>query len=237
MVRTASSPLPSHKRIPPLENGDHLTRDEFERRYEAMEGLTKAELIEGIVYVAPPALRWDHHAGPHADLMAWLGWYRAATEGVRVGDNASIRMDLENMPQPDAAMIIEPRYGGNAKIGNDDYLEGAPEFVGEIAGSSASIDLNQKMRVYRLNGVREYLVWRVEDQSIDWFVLREGAYERLTAHEDGITRSIVFPGLWLDAAAMIRGEMGGVLQVLQRGLATSDHAAFAAELKSRRGGV
>lgn len=234
MTRTVTSPRspgPQRgERVPPLENGDHLTRDEFERRYEAMPDLMKAELIEGVVYMAPPALRWDFHGGPHADLMGWLWVYRAATPGVRVGDNASIRLDLKNMPQPDAAMIIEPAFGGQARIGADDYLEGAPELIGEVAASSVSIDMNEKLEAYRRNGVREYLVWRVRDHAIDWFELRDGRYVLLAPAADGITRSKIFPGLSLDAAAMIRGQMATVLQALQQGLATPEHAAFVAAL-------
>ena len=41
-------------RILPLEHGDHLTREEFERRYEAMPHVRKAELIEGVVYMPSP---------------------------------------------------------------------------------------------------------------------------------------------------------------------------------------
>ena len=235
MTRTASTPRrPSDARIPPLENGDHLTREEFERRYNAMPDGIKAELIEGIVYMAPPALRWDSHGGPHADLMGWLVVYRAATPGVRVGDNASIRLDLVNMPQPDAAMIIEPSCGGQARLSADDYLEGAPELAAEIAASTVSIDLNEKLRVYRRNGVREYVVWRVEDQAIDWFALHGGQYVPLQSAADGLLHSAVFPGLWLDAGAMTHGRLSIVFEALHKGLATPEHSAFVAELESRK---
>ena len=216
--------------VPALENGDHLTREEFERRYEAMAShIKKAELIEGVVYMAPPALRWDYHGGPHADLMGWLWLYRAATVGVRVGDNASIRLDLDNMPQPDAAMIVEPAFGGQAKIGADDYLEGAPELIGEVAASSVSIDMNKKLSSYRRNGVREYIVWRVQDHIIDWFELQKGQYVMLFAVA-GIMRSCVFPGLRLDAVAMVQGQMTRVRDVLEEGLACPEQAAFVAKL-------
>ncbi|MCA2949178.1 MAG: Uma2 family endonuclease, partial [Microcystis sp. M109S1] len=62
--------------IPPLENGDKLTRWEFERRYQGMPHLKKAELIEGIVYMASP-LRITQHGEPHAHIMLWLGFYKA----------------------------------------------------------------------------------------------------------------------------------------------------------------
>jgi Uma2 family endonuclease len=210
---------------PPLEPGDHLTRDEFERRYDAMPGLKKVELVEGVVYMSSP-VRWNQHARPHVDVLTWLRVYAAHTPGVQVGDNVSVRLDGDNMPQPDAAMIIDPARGGQAAISEDDYIEGAPELVVEVAASSASIDLNTKLRVYRRNRVREYLVWRVLDAAIDWFVLRQGQFERLAPGPDGIYRSEVFPGLWLDASAFAASDLLGVLDVLRRGIGEPEHAGF-----------
>ncbi|HXE52171.1 MAG TPA: Uma2 family endonuclease [Tepidisphaeraceae bacterium] len=220
------------RRIPPLETGDHLTRDEFERRYKAMPHLKKAELIEGVVYMAP-AVRWDYHAEPHAKLITWLGTYQSATPGVRVGDNGSVRMDSENEPQPDAILLIEPAAGGQSRVSPDNCLEGAPELVAEVSGSTASIDLNEKFRVYLRNGVRDYLVWRVHDDEIDWFVLQGSQYIRLDAGPDGILRSMTFPGLWLDGPAMLRRDLSAVLHVLQQGLASPEHTQFAATLAGR----
>jgi Uma2 family endonuclease len=216
--------------VPPLENGDHLTRDEFERRYAAMPHVKKAELIEGVVYM-PSAVRLELHGGPHADLITWLGFYRANTPGVRVGDNASVRLDLDNEPEPDALMIVQPGFGGRVKISDDDYVEGAPDLAAEVAASSASIDLNLKFRVYRRNGVQEYIVWRVPDEAVDWFVLRGGQYERLALNPTGVYQSEVFPGLWLDPAALVRFDIARVMQVLQQGLASPEHAAFVARLQ------
>lgn len=232
---TPQSAPPAGRRVPLLEPGDQLTRDEFERRYDAMPLLKKAELIEGVVHMPPPAVRFEYHGGPHADLMTWLGTYRAATPGVRLGDNSSVRLDLENEPQPDALMFIEPRFGGQVKLSSDGYIEGAPELVAEVSGSTASIDLNTKLRVYRRNGVREYLVWRVFDRAIDWFALLGGDYAPLTPSE-GVLRSQVFPGLWLDTAALIREDLAQAIQVLQQGTKTAEHAEFAARLKSQASG-
>jgi Uma2 family endonuclease len=216
---------------PPLEPGDHLTRAEFERRYEAMPNGRKAELIEGVVFMPSP-VRWVHHSSPHADLVAWLSYYRAFTPGVRVGDNATVRLDLDNEPQPDALMIIEPSYGGHVRVSPDDYIEGAPELVGEVTSSTVSYDLNTKLNIYRRNQVREYVAWRVLEQAIDWFVLEEEKYIRLPADAQGVLQSRAFPGLWLDSAAMLRSDLARVLQVLQQGLATPEHEAFVARLRA-----
>ena len=213
--------------ILPLEPGDRLSRAEFERRYEAMPGVKKAELIEGVVYIQPP-VRFRGHAMPHFDLITWMGAYEAMTPGIIGGDNVTARLDLDNEPQPDAILMIDPALGGEAKISDDDYIESAPELVAEVSGSSVSFDLNTKLAVYRRNGVREYLVWRVLDEKIDWFVSRRGEFEPLLADAEGILRSETFPGLWLDPAALLRGDMARVLEVGQRGIASPEHGRFLA---------
>jgi putative restriction endonuclease len=222
-----SRPVP--KPVPPLEAGDHLSREEFERRYHAMPEVKNAQLIEGEVHMPSP-VRWPEHAYPHSRVITWLSVYDDSTPGVQTGDNGTIRMDLDNLPQPDAAAIILASHGGQATIGADGYVTGAPELAAEIAASSASIDLHQKLRVYRRNKVREYIVWRVQDAEIDWFTLRDSQYEKLPADDAGIIRSEVFPGLWLDVPAMIRFDLAKVLQVLQQGLASPEHAAFVQKL-------
>jgi Uma2 family endonuclease len=216
--------------VPPLENGDRLSRAEFERRYDAMPDLKKAELIEGEVYVSSP-VRYRKHGKPHGQLMTWIGTYTAGTSGLGAGDNGTIRLDLDNEPQPDVFLMIEPEFGGQARISEDDYVEDAPELVAEVAASSASIDLGKKLHVYRRNEVREYIIWRVQDRELDWFVLRDGGYQPLAPGADGLLRSEVFPGLWLDRAALLRGDMATVLAVVQQGLASPEHAAFVARLQ------
>jgi Uma2 family endonuclease len=216
--------------VPPLENGDVLTRVEFERRYEAMPHLKKAELIEGVVYVPSP-VRHRYHGHHHTHLIGWLVQYEAQTPGVEASDNATVRLDLDNEPQPDVLLLIDPACGGQVRIDADGYIEGAPELVAEIASSSASYDIHTKLRVYRRNGVLEYIVWRVLDQEIDWFILRAGQYERLLLDAEGLYRSEVFPGLWLDPAALLRGDLATVLATVQRGLTSPEHAAFTTRLR------
>lgn len=220
---------PADASAPPLENGDRLTRTEFERRYSAMPEVKKAELIEGIVYMPSP-VRLRRHGEPHANILLWLTFYRAGTPGVIAADNASARLDLDNEPQPDALLLIEPKCCGQARISDDDYVEGAPELVVEVASSSVSIDLHRKLHVYRRNGVREYVVWRVQEQQIDWFVLSEGEFIRPPLDESDLFRSHVFPGLWLDPAALINGDLARVLDVVRQGLAAPEHAEFVQRL-------
>jgi Uma2 family endonuclease len=195
--------------VPPLVAGDRLTREEFHLRYEAMPHVKKAELIEGVVYMPSP-VSLEGHSAPHADLLTWLGNYKAYTPGVQAGDNGTLLLDHDNEPQPDAFLRILSECGGQSQVVND-YIQGAPELVVEIAASSASYDLHDKLNAYRRAGVKEYIVWLTWDRAIDWFVLRGGRYEAAAAHWDGFHRSEAFPGLWLDAAAMLRGDLARVL--------------------------
>lgn len=142
---------------PRLESGDRLTRAEFERRYEAMPNVKKAELVEGVVYM-PSSARIQRHGVPNSVIVSWFGQYAAYTPGVEAGDNATVRLDLDNEPQPDAMLRIRPEAGGQSTDSDDDFVEGAPEFAAEIASNSASYDLHQKKNAYRRNRVREYLV-------------------------------------------------------------------------------
>jgi len=137
---------------------------------------------------------------------------------------------MDNEPQPDAVLLIAPACGGQAHISADDYIEDAPEFVAEVAASSVSIDLHMKSHIYQPSGVREYLVWRVLEQAVDWLVLRDGQYERLVLDTQGVLRSEVFPGLWLDTAALLRGDIAAVLATVQQGLASAEHKTFVARL-------
>ncbi|NEU76569.1 Uma2 family endonuclease [Hassallia byssoidea VB512170] len=219
----------SVERIPPLESGDRLSRDEFERRYTAMPHIKKAELIEGIVYMASP-LRFNTHGKPHAQLITWLGVYQVSTPGVELGDNVTVRLDLDNEPQPDVVLLIDERSGGQARISDDDYVEGAPELVVEVAASSAANDLHDKKKVYRRNGVQEYIVWQILENKLNWFSLQNSEYVLLEPDTDGIIKSRIFPGLWLDVTALLAGEMTTVLAVVQQALNSEEHADFVQRL-------
>ncbi len=210
-----------------------MSRDEFERRYEAMPEVRKAELIEGEVYMASP-VRFEHHGSPHGHLITWMGYYKTYTPGVLLGVEGSLRLDEENEPQPDGFLLIDPACGGQAHLSDDDYVEDGPELIGEVAASTLSIDLHKKKRAYRRNHVKEYIVWRVVDGIIDWFISRQGQFEPLPPSAEGIYQSEVFPGLWLDDGALLRGDMVRVLAVLQQGIATAEHEGLVKKLQEAK---
>lgn len=195
--------------IPRLENGDRLTVPEFERRYEAMPDEKKAELIEGVVYLSSPVS--TGHSEAQAMLTGWLVAYASKHPGLRVGVEATVRVDADNEFQPD--VHLRRAEGGATRLA-DGYLEGPPELVVEVAASSVSRDLHSKKNVYRRAGVREYVVLRLLDGELDWFELRGGEYVRRTPDAAGIIESVQFPGLRLDVPALLAGDLPRLLAAL-----------------------
>ena len=185
----------------------------------------------------PSPVRQKRHSEPHGYVIIWLGTYMVATPKLEIGDNATVRLDDDNDPQPDVLLRLPVELGGQSDIDKEDYIVGAPELIVEIAASSVSYDLYDKKDVYGQFGVQEYIVWRVVDQEIDWFRLQGQRYTPL-APKDGIFRSRVLPGLWLHARALIEGDMVCVARVAKKGLASAEHKAFVEQLReiANRGG-
>jgi Uma2 family endonuclease len=233
MSAVLAPPRQIRRQPEPLENGESVSAPEFLRRYEAMTHVKKAELIEGIVYMPSP-VRTDVHAEPDNLIQTWLGLYAAETPGVRAGANATVLLDSENVPQPDAVLRLTEECGGSSRINEKSYLCGAPELVVEIAASSGSIDLHDKLRAHRRNGVKEYLVWRTTEEAFDWFVLVEGTYRPNQPDAKGILHSITFPGLALHASALLARDGATVLSALQAGLRSKMHKTFVARLAACR---
>jgi Uma2 family endonuclease len=220
-------------RVPVLCAGDKLTRDEFERRYTAMPHVKKAELIEGVVYMGSP-VRYVQHGRPESRLGDWLTCYRLHTPRLESCHNTTLRLDLDNEPQPDLLLRIPEQAGGSSRVTPDGYLEGPPELVIEVAASSTSMDLHQKLGAYRRNGVREYLVHRVDDGEVDWFCLEHGAFVRQQPEANGCLASRTFPGLVLDVAALLRGDLPALNATIERSVGTPAHRAFVQRLATDR---
>jgi Uma2 family endonuclease len=221
--------------FPWLENGEWMDQKTFHERYLNTPENFRAELIEGIVYVMTSPLKIRHGRSDFR-LIGWLFTYSAATPGTVGQNNTTTILGERSEPQPDSALLILSEYGGQSRDGEgeDDYTYGAPELLIEVALSSRSIDLHAKFRDYERAGVREYIVYDLRDQVVHWFVLREGRFGPLARDPDGLFRSQIFPGLWLDPDAFLRRDNGALTAVLQRGLASPEHAAFVAELERRR---
>src|SRR5262249_46911040 len=206
--------------VPLLCNGDRLTQKEFHRRYEAYPKHVKFELIGGTVYMASPLRR--RHGTYHTNLSGVCWIYQGGTPGVEVLDNATTILGDQSEPQPDLALCILPEWGGQSQTTEDDYVQGAPELLAEIAYSTRAFDLHQKRDEYQAAGALEYLVWCVEEQELHWFNFK--LRRRIKPDAGGICHSRVFPGLWIDSQALADRNSPRLIEVVQQGLASPEHA-------------
>jgi Uma2 family endonuclease len=213
--------------ILPLKDGDHLDRKTDHARYEAMPESFRPELIGGFVYLRSQVNRLQSRS--KVRLLAWLSSYETATPGVEADGTTTVLLGDHSEPEPDASLVLITPGMSQTWI-EDDYLAGAPELVLELGMTPAGIELHQLREDYQQAGVREYLVVVQRPAQVLWFVSRGGQFQELAPGSDGILRSEVFPGLWLDPAALLHLDGARVLEVLRQGLATPEHAAFVASL-------
>ena len=195
---------------PRLESGMRMDRQEFHLRYEQSPELHGVELIEGVVYMPSP-ISFERHAEPQHFAQMWLGMYSLRHPGTRASGPTTVFLDDRNAPEPDAVLF-------RASLGNlraDGYLENAPQLIVEVAHSSGTRDMGAKYAAYERTGVREYIVWRVDDYAIDWFQLRDGRYELRAPDGDGVIESEEFPGLRLHVASMVEGDLAAALDYLR----------------------
>jgi hypothetical protein len=210
-----------------LITGEKMTKAEFLCRWEALPEIKLAELIEGVVFVPSPVSIDHGERNSGIDLL--LGYYAAMTPGCAVGTNATWEM-LESVPQPDVHLRIQPEHGGQSSVVGK-YPVGAPELAVEICLTSTEVDFGPKLRLYQRAGVREYITVELLAKRIVWRVLRDDVYHALEPDADGVFRSIVFPGLWLDQNAFWRNDGTRMLATLEAGLATPEHKEFAVRLR------
>ena len=200
----------------PLREGDHLSREEFMRRWDAMPDLKFAELIDGIVYMASPVS--PTHGRFQSRLDYWLCTYQAANRGCEVGSNGTWLMTASSVPQPDLALRVLPERGGQSRE-EDGYFAGAPELIVEVSHTTTAKDAGAKLRLYERSGVREYIIVRPAKKQIIWRELVDGKYREIEPDGAGVFQSRVFPGLWLDSAALWEGNLPGLAAAVQRGIA------------------
>ena len=179
-------------------------------------------------------VRYACHGRPDILIQGWLATYEANTPGVEAVSNTTAQLDIDNVPQPDTLLRVVEACGGQSSVDEKDYLDGAPELVVEVAASTASIDTREKLRAYRRNGVREYLIWLAEEKEIRCLRLEEGEYHPVALQEGGIFRSAVFPGLWLDTQAALALDLAQVLRKLQAGLNSRAHRDFLKSLAAAK---
>jgi len=217
--------------LPPLVEGQRLDQPTFHARYEAMPPGTRAELIDGVVYMPSPV--GLEHGVAHAPVIVWLCYYAEQTPGLQVGDNATAILGRKSEPQPDALLRILPEFGGKTRV-KKKMLAGPPELVTEVSHATRYIDLGPKLEDYQRAGVLEYVVRALEPDEVFWFVREGGVLVQQELGADGLYRSVNFPGLWLDPRALIEGDGRRLRAVVDLGCATPEHAAFVARLAAIR---
>jgi Uma2 family endonuclease len=229
--------------VPPLRDGDRMNAREFLRRYEAMGDGVRAELINGVVYIHSPVITPngkgpivppianERHGRPQGRLIFWATAYEMMTPGVEAAAPVTVVLPSgRQVIEPDAVLRILPESGGRSELGPDDFLYGPPELLVEVANTSASRDVGEKLRSYQADGVREYLVWRTRADEVEWFHLRRNRFSPLRPDTDGVVRSVAFPGLWLNLPALFANDLTRVYGGLQLGIASPEHAAFVEKL-------
>jgi Uma2 family endonuclease len=164
----------------------------------------------------------------------WLGFYEANTPGVETLANTSTALGRKNELQPDSLLRILPEFGGRTVNDPKKLIVGVPELLVEVAHSSRYADLGPKFDEYERAGVREYMVRSVDPDEVCWFILRRGRFVELAPSSDGLYRSEVFPGLWLDPDALFTGDIRKLQSVVDEGCATPEHAAFVSQLAEAR---
>jgi Uma2 family endonuclease len=156
--------------------------------------------------------------------------YHAATPGTEGLNNTTTILGKDSEPQPDLELRILPAFGGQSGETPDQYVQGPPELIAEIAHSSRDIDLHQKRDDYQRAGVVEYLVLSVAERELHWFHFPSG--RPIRPNREGVWRSRVFPGLWLHGEALLARESARLIEVVQQGLASRPHAAFVKRLQA-----
>jgi Uma2 family endonuclease len=215
-----------------LVEGQRLDQPTFHALYQAMPQGTRAELINGVVYLPGPI--GPLHGSAKVSAIVWLGEYAEKTPGVQVLPHVTTCLGWKSEVEPDAQLRVLPECGGPTRE-EKDLLSGAPELVVEVAETTRYHDLGPKFDDYERVGVREYVLRAIEPDEIHWFLLRKGRFVDLEPGPDGIYRSEVFPGLWLDPVALLAGDRRRVRAVVDLGCATPEHAAFVAGLAAARG--
>jgi Uma2 family endonuclease len=219
------------KVLPPLRAGERLDQPTFHERYGAMPEGTWAELVGGVVYIPSP-LRSEHGDYDEVSVM-WTGTYRRSAKGLRGGRNATVILDVSGECQPDGPLRIPEELGGRTRIVAG-YIVGPPELLIEISRSSRYYDLGEKKADYEREGVLEYVVFELDPDRVHWFIRRGDHFEELPPGPDGIYRSEVFPGLWLDPEAFYAQDIDRLVEVVEQGLTTPEHADILARLDRER---
>jgi len=208
-----------------------MSSEEFLERWERMPALKQAELLEGMVYMASP-IRIEHGYWDRR-VSAWLSLFVDRVHGLGAATNTTVDLGERNVPQPDQIAYTKPEFGGRSTVVRGVFT-GVPELAVEVSYSSADIDHTVKKAIYSAASVEEYVVFDLLARKVTWWRLADGSYKKIPRGADGVRRSHVFPGLWLDERAFWIEDNERMFEVAAEGLASPEHAEFRKRLSSRR---
>lgn len=118
----------------------------------------------------------------------------------------------------------------NPRPGKTVRDRGLPELLVEVTGSVRTKVFRRRLDAYDRAGVREFLVATADPRDLALYARQGNCLEQVSLSGDGLLRSAVFPGLWLDAAALFADDLNEIIASLDRGLSSVEHADFQAFL-------
>ena len=205
---------------PLLPPGARLSRSEFHSRYERTAPGFHAELIGGVIYPRDPGHGTIRHGRTAFLVSGWAVQYERRTPGTQGCVRPTVLLGPEAEPEPD---FIMRKRTPELDAAEGEWVTGGPELVAEIADHTLARDLGPKLRDYQANGVIEYLVVDVRDRAVRWFVRDEDdLYVDLAPDADGLLKGRVFPGLWLDPAALFAENLADLEAAVVKGVAERD---------------
>ena len=127
------------------------------------------EILDGkVLAMSPAAPRHNRIAG---NIFLIFGNYLKKKKCVPLGDGTAVYLDEQNRFIPDFMVVCD-----RSKI-QSKWVYGAPDLLVEILSpSTARNDRMRKKDVYAASGVPEYWIVSPKEQSIEVYLLRDGAY-------------------------------------------------------------
>ena len=153
----------------------------------------KADLIDGVIYVASPE-NTDSNL-----LFIWLGglislFVETFDLGEVFGLRVALRLDGKNSPEPDILFVRKSRL----HLMRQGHIAGAADLAMEIVSpESVQRDYQMKRTQYERAGVEEY--WIIDQMAEKVTLLRlgpNGKYREVRLKKS-VLHSHVLPGFWL----------------------------------------
>ena len=178
-----------------------ITVDEF---YARIPDGQKADLIDGVIYVASPDTRRND---VRASLLQTVLTVYAETKdlGETTGTRYAYRLSDTRAPEPDLAFVGRERV---AHVLTDREGVGPPDVAVEIVSrDSRHRDYHDKFQLYQEAGVQEYWIIDPIQLRCSFYRLRQGEYGPVALEDGHLFRSEAVPGFWLDVHWLLGAQV------------------------------